>query len=76
MPLELQKIIVMTVINKNQSQCVHICGKAPANLQGGQENPKLRCNFGGNDPTDNSGTMIIRLEYTGFAFSPTKESMD
>lgn len=70
--------IVMTANNKKPGAWggVHICGKAPVNLQGGQGKSEIGdATFGGNNPTDNSGTMkYVRLEYTGFAFSPTKES--
>lgn len=55
---------------------VHICGKAPINLLGGKGKSEIGdATFGGNDPHDNSGSMkYVRLEYTGFAFSETKES--
>lgn len=55
---------------------LHICGKAPINLVGGKGKSEIGdADFGGNDPHDNSGTLrYVRLEYTGFAFSPTKES--
>lgn len=55
---------------------VHICGKAPINLAGGTGKSEIGdAAFGGTNPTDNSGTMrYVRLEYTGFAFSETKES--
>ncbi|MDR1201232.1 MAG: hypothetical protein LBL58_06330 [Tannerellaceae bacterium] len=55
---------------------VHICGKAPVNLSGGTGKSEIGdAPFGGTSPSDNSGTMrYVRLEYTGFAFSETKES--
>lgn len=55
---------------------LHLCGKAPINLVGGKGKSEIGdAEFGGNDPHDNSGTLrYVRLEYTGFAFSPTKES--
>jgi hypothetical protein len=55
---------------------VHLCGKAPVNLSGGAGKSEIGdAPFGGADPADNSGTMrYVRLEYTGFAFSETKES--
>lgn len=55
---------------------VHICGKAPVNLSGGTGKSEIGdAPFGGTDPADNSGVMrYVRLEYTGFAFSETKES--
>jgi len=55
---------------------LHICGKAPVNLTGGTGKSEIGDSpFGGTDPADNSGTLrYVRLEYTGFAFSETKES--
>lgn len=55
---------------------VHICGKAPINLTGGIGKSEIgEATFGGTDASDNSGIMrYVRLEYTGFAFSATKES--
>ena len=55
---------------------VHICGRAPVNLSGGTGKSEIGdAAFGGTAPNDNSGTMrYVRLEYTGFAFSETKES--
>ncbi|MDR3058849.1 MAG: hypothetical protein ACK5KL_01420 [Dysgonomonas sp.] len=55
---------------------LHICGKAPVNLTGGTGKSEIgNATFGGTDPTDNSGIIrYVRLEYTGFAFSETKES--
>jgi len=55
---------------------LHICGKAPGNLTGGTGKSEIGdATFGGNDVADNSGSLrYIRLEYTGFAFSETKES--
>ncbi|WP_163274287.1 hypothetical protein [Dysgonomonas sp. 511] len=55
---------------------VHICGKAPINLNGGSGKSEIGdANYGGNVANDNSGIMrYVRLEYTGFAFNPDKES--
>ena len=55
---------------------VHICGKAPINLSGGTGKSEIGdATFGGTVANDNSGVMkYVRLEYTGFAFSETKES--
>lgn len=55
---------------------LHICGKAPINLAGGTGKSEIGdADFGGSDANDNSGTLrYVRLEYTGFAFSETKES--
>ena len=55
---------------------LHICGNAPINLAGGKGKSEIGdAEFGGKDPHDNSGVLkYVRLEYTGFAFSPTKES--
>jgi len=55
---------------------VHICGRAPINLAGRTGLSEIGdAPFGGNIVDDNSGIMrYVRLEYTGFAFSETKES--
>ena len=55
---------------------LHICGKAPINLSGGTGKSEIGdATFGGSVTSDNSGVMkYVRLEYTGFAFSETKES--
>ncbi|MDR0393704.1 MAG: hypothetical protein LBH77_00950 [Tannerella sp.] len=55
---------------------LHICGRAPVNLSGGRGLSEIGdAPFGGSDPNDNSGSLrYVRLEYTGFAFSETKES--
>lgn len=55
---------------------IHICGKAPINLNGGSGKSEIGdANYGGNVDNDNSGIMrYVRLEYTGFAFNPDKES--
>lgn len=72
------KPIVMTSTRQKSGAWggVHICGRAPINLAGGTGKSEIGdAGFGGNDAADNSGTMrYVRLEYTGFAFSETKES--
>lgn len=73
-----EKPIIMTAVKEEAGAWggVHICGKAPINLKGGTGKSEIGdATFGGNDPSDNSGSMrYVRLEYTGFAFSDTKES--
>ncbi|MDL2223769.1 hypothetical protein LJB92_00460 [Bacteroidales bacterium OttesenSCG-928-M06] len=73
-----EKPIVMTSTRQQAGSWggVHICGKAPINLSGGTGKSEIGdASFGGTNPADNSGTMrYVRLEYTGFAFSETKES--
>lgn len=70
--------IIMTSSKKEAGAWggIHICGYAPINLVGGVGKSEIGdAPFGGNDPADDSGELrYIRLEYTGFAFSPTKES--
>jgi hypothetical protein len=72
------KPIVMTSTRQQPGAWggVHICGRAPINLSGGTGKSEIGdASFGGTTPNDNSGTMrYVRLEYTGFAFSETKES--
>lgn len=55
---------------------IHICGRAPINLEGGSGKSEIGdASFGGADVNDNSGVLrYIRLEYTGYAFSEEKES--
>lgn len=73
-----EKPIVMTSTRELPGSWggLHICGKAPINLVGGVGKSEIgNATFGGDDPTDNSGVLkYVRLEYTGFAFSSTKES--
>ncbi|MDR0349007.1 MAG: hypothetical protein LBH90_05885 [Tannerella sp.] len=70
--------VIMTSVKQTPGSWggLHICGKAPVNLSGGKGISEIGdAPFGGNDPHDNSGTLrYVRLEYTGFAFSETKES--
>ena len=73
-----EKPIVMTSTREQAGTWggVHICGKAPVNLSGGTGKSEIGdATFGGSNAADNSGIMkYVRLEYTGFAFSETKES--
>lgn len=73
-----EKPIVMTAVKESAGAWggVHICGKAPINLTGGKGKSEIGdADFGGIDAADNSGELkYVRLEYTGFAFSATKES--
>lgn len=73
-----EKPIVMTSSKEEPGAWggVHICGNAPINLTGGKGKSEIGdAEFGGSNPHDNSGTLrYVRLEYTGFAFSDTKES--
>lgn len=50
-------------------------GRAPINVPGGTaEGEGSTGTYGGNNPTDNSGTMqFVRVEYGGFAISPDNE---
>ncbi|MGL5317128.1 MAG: hypothetical protein ACRC9Q_00275 [Bacteroidales bacterium] len=72
------KPIVMTSDNKEAGAWggIHICGKAPINLEGGSGKSEIGdASFGGDVANDNSGVLrYIRLEYTGYAFSEEKES--
>jgi hypothetical protein len=72
------KPVVMTSVKEESGSWggLHICGKAPINLSGGKGVSEIGdAPFGGSDPHDNSGTLrYVRLEYTGFTFSETKES--
>jgi hypothetical protein len=72
------KPIVMTSTKQEPGAWggLHICGKAPINLSGGTGISEIGdAPFGGTIPNDNSGVLrYVRLEYTGFAFSETKES--
>lgn len=73
-----EKPIVMTSSKEEPGAWggLHICGKAPVNLSGGTGKSEIGdATFGGSSPNDNSGSLrYVRLEYTGFAFSDTKES--
>ena len=55
---------------------LHICGKAPINVEGGKGTSEIGdAPYGGDDAADNSGVLkYIRLEYTGYAFSEESES--
>ncbi|MDR1098136.1 MAG: hypothetical protein LBL57_08395 [Tannerella sp.] len=73
-----EKPVVMTSIKEEAGAWggLHICGRAPVNLSGGRGLSEIGdAPFGGSDPNDSSGSLrYVRLEYTGFAFSETKES--
>ena len=70
--------IVMTSEKKEAGAWggLHICGKAPINVQGGKGTSEIGdAAYGGDDAADNSGKLsYIRLEYTGYAFSEDKEA--
>lgn len=55
---------------------IHICGKAPINVEGGTGLSEIgEAVYGGNENTDNSGTLkYVRVEYTGYAFNDETES--
>lgn len=54
---------------------IHICGYATTNLSTTGVSEIGNAPYGGDDDTDNSGTLrYIRLEYTGFAFDEETES--
>ena len=52
-----------------------INGRAPVNLAGGLGTGEGETGvYGGNNPTDNSGTMrYVRVEFAGIEFSPDNE---
>lgn len=53
---------------------IHICGKAQTNVGSGVSEIG-DAKYGGNDDTDNSGTLkYLRVEYSGYAFNPEKEA--
>ena len=72
------KPIVMTSVKTTPGSWggLHICGKAPINLTAKTGKSEIGdAPFGGTEPADNSGSLkYVRLEYTGFAFTETKES--
>ena len=55
---------------------IHICGRAHTNAEGGQGSSEIGgAAYGGNDDTDNSGTLqYVRVEYTGYAFDEEHEA--
>lgn len=55
---------------------IHICGYAHTNVSGGSGLSEIGdATYGGNDDTDNSGTLrYVRLEYTGYAFDSEHEA--
>lgn len=73
-----EKPIVMTSEKKEAGAWggLHICGKAPINVEGGKGTSEIGdAPYGGDDAADNSGVLkYIRLEYTGYAFSEESES--
>ncbi len=73
-----EKPIIMTSVKETAGSWggLHICGKARINLSGGKGKSEIGdAPFGGEDDADNSGVLrYVRLEYTGFAFTETKES--
>lgn len=69
--------IVMTSEKKEHGAWggIHICGKAPINVQGVAKSEIGDALYGGTVVDDNSGVMkYVRVEYTGYAFSEEKES--
>ena len=70
--------IVMTAKNKNAGAWggVHICGKAPINIQGNSGKSEIGDSpYGGTVANDNSGVMkYVRLEYTGQILTEDKEA--
>lgn len=72
-----EKPIIMTSKTKEPGAWggLHICGYAPTNIGTVGESEIGEAAYGGDNPADNSGTLrYIRLEYTGYAFTPEKES--
>jgi len=69
--------IVMTSEKKSAGAWggLHICGKAPVNVTGGNSMSEIGdAMYGGNEPNDNSGILkYVRIEYSGYAFSEEKE---
>ena len=55
---------------------IHICGKAHTNAEGGKGSSEIGgATYGGNDETDNSGTLkYVRVEYSGYAFDSEHEA--
>lgn len=70
--------IVMTSQNKAAGSWggLHICGKAPINVQGATSKSEVGdAVYGGNDASDNSGVLrYIRIEYAGYSFTEEKEA--
>lgn len=55
---------------------IHICGKAPINVEGGEGYSEIGdAVYGGDDEEDNSGVLsYVRVEYTGYAFDEEHEA--
>lgn len=70
--------IVMTSQKKEAGAWggLHICGKAPINVQGATSVSEVGdAAYGGSDAADNSGILrYIRIEYAGYTFSEEKEA--
>ena len=70
--------IVMTSQRKEAGAWggLHICGKAPINVQGATSVSEVGdAAYGGSDAADNSGILrYIRIEYAGYTFSEEKEA--
>lgn len=70
--------IVMTSEKKSAGAWggLHICGKAPINVQGQTSKSEVGdAAYGGSDAADNSGVLrYIRIEYAGYSFSEEKEA--
>jgi hypothetical protein len=69
--------IVMTSEKKEYGAWggLHICGKAPINVNGDAISEIGDASYGGNEPNDNSGFLrYIRIEYAGYNFSEEKEA--
>jgi hypothetical protein len=69
--------VIMTCETKQASAWggLVICGNAPTNKAGGEAQAEVSdLNYGGNVANDNSGSIThLRVEYTGFKYSDTKE---
>lgn len=70
--------IVMTAQRKQAGSWggLHICGKAPINVQGTTSISEVGdAAYGGDDAADNSGVLqYIRIEYAGYTFTEEKEA--
>lgn len=71
------KPIVMTCERKEAGAWggLHICGRAPINLESVGKSEIGNADFGGTDAADNSGKLkYVRLEYTGVSLNEETES--
>lgn len=69
--------IVMTCERKEAGAWggLHICGRAPINLESVGKSEIGNADFGGTDAADNSGKLkYVRLEYTGVSLNEETES--